>query len=286
MSDETEKDPGLTTRGLVTAAVKSGLKAVSGARVVWKSTGARKIRGSVKTVVGGLAGVSRFVRTNTLRGLLDGEIILKEGDLNRWLKRVDPPEQVSNLALRCCPSRLVLSLQFERKVLGVRIIKTSVDLPFEIESISLDAEGGSVVLRLDEESRTPARGFLRPIILRLLSRAAADLMDDDPLDELDDYSDLIDRDGDLFTVHIGDYPPFVELMNRQLRLPGGRSLVPFKALAIYDAQVEEGQLVIRVRYDTDRITEESHAELEFEDDDTVEVTILKLHSDDDLDSDD
>ena len=281
MSDESEKDPGITTVGLVTAAVKGGLKAVSSAREVWKSTGAQKIRGSVKTVVGGLAGVSRFVRTNTLRGLLGGEIILKESDLNRWLRRVEPPEAVSNLALRCRPSRLVLSLQFERRVLGVRIIKTSVDLPFEIESISLDAEGGSVVLRLDEESRTPARGFLRPIILRLLSRAAADLMDDDPLEELDDYSDLIDRDGDFFTVHIEDYPPFVELMNRQLRLPGGRSLVPFKAFAIYDAQVEEGQLVIRVRYDRDRLTEHSHPELELDDDDgTVEVTILKLNSDD------
>ena len=283
MPDEIPKDPGVSTRGIVTAAVKGGLKAVTGARDVWRSKGARRIRGGVKSVVGGLAGVTRFVRTNTIRGLLNGEIVLRERELNRWLSRVPPPEAVHHMSIRCRPSRLVLSFEFERKLLGVRIAKTKVDLPFELRSLELSSAGGQAVLELDEEAFTPARGFLRPIMLRLLSRAAADLLDGDPLDELDDYSDLIDREGNLFTVHIGEYPPFVELMHRELRLPGGTRLLPLHALRITDATVEEGQLIIHVRYDRERILPfRDLLDLESDDDEeTIEVTILELSSEDD-----
>ena len=281
MPDETPKDPGLSTRGIVTAAMKSGMKAVTGARGVWSSKGARRLRGGVRTVVGGLAGVTRFVRTNTIRGLLSGEIIIRERDLNRWVARVTPPDAVSHMSLRCRPSRLVLSLEFERKLLGVRIAKTKVDLPFDLRSLNLSAEGGEAILELDEDALTPARGFLQPIMVRLLSRAAADLLDGDPLDEIDDFSDLIDRDGNIFTVHLGDYPPLVDLMHRELRLPGGTRLLPLHALQIHDATVEEGQLIIHVRYDRDRILPfRDFLDLEPEDEEeTIEVTILELNSD-------
>lgn len=291
MVDDTDKEPGRGSRSLMTAAVKSGLKAVTTARGVLRSEGVTRLRGGVKNVVGSLAGVTRFVRTNTLRGLLGGEIILKEHDLNRWLSRVEPPESVSKMRIRCLPSRLVLSFEFERRLLGVRIARTKVDLPFEIENVDLSAEGGEVVLRLDEDARTPARGFLQPIFLRLMSRAAADLMDDDPLDELDDFSDLIERDGDLFILHLGDYPPFAALLNKELRLPAGKRLLPFRALHFHDATVEEGQMVVHVAVDREGLRLESDPALLDEEElnqlvtdedepETVEVTILEIHLDD------
>ncbi len=292
MADDESK---LTTRDLVTAAVRSGAEAVSVAKGVWRSDGAKKIRGGVKNAVAGLAGVSRFVRSNTIRGLLTGEITLSEGQLNRWFSTVEPPESVLAMSLKCRPSRIVLVMEFERRLLGLRVGRDRVSLPFEIMDVEIDSNGGHIELVLDKDATSQVRGFLKPIIMRLLSRAASDLLDGDPLDDLDEYADVVRRDGDRFFVDIGNFPPYLELMGRELRLPGGRSLFPFRALVIERAIVAEGKMIIKTHYDRGRITgvrelpgdDEPHLldedelhlldedELENElDDESVEVTII------------
>lgn len=96
--------------------------------------------------------------------------------------------------------------------------------------------------------------MVRPILRRLLSRAAADLLDEPrPLEALDEASEVIVRDGDLLRIDVGAYPPFVELMNRELRLLGGHGLFPFRAIVVHGVRIEEGRLVILTRIDPDQL---------------------------------
>lgn len=298
MSDESKQIPRIRPMDVVNAAVKGGVKAVSGARDAWRSEGAKRLRGGVKSVMDQLAGVSRFVKGNTLKGLLTGEIVLSEGQINGWFAKVEPPESVVSMSLRCRPSRLVLVMEYERRLLGVRVARPKVELPFEILDASIDAEGGTIELLLDEDATPTVRGFLKPLILRLLSRAAADLLDGrNPADGLGISTDFIRRDGSVFVIDIGRYPPFRELMDRELRLPGGKKLYPFRALAVEKVTVEEGQLIVRTSYHKERIgSERARAALEEhlgpdglvlprdldgepgsdpgDDEDSVEITIL------------
>ena len=284
---------------IVSAAVKGGVRAVSGARGALKSKRVLQIRGGVRSVVGGIRGVSRFVKANTIRGLLSGEVLITEPDLNRWFSRVEPPEAVTSMSLKCRPSRIVLSLEFERRVLGFKVAKTAVDLPFEIVEVEINGRGGHIELHLDAEARTGARGYLQPILVRLLYRAAADLMEGRaPLDPVDRFSDFIRREGNTFLIDVGAFPPFLELRDRQLRLPGVSRLLPLRALAIHRVTVEEGQLVVHVRIERERFSSPEQAEVELDlvdesgpeqaslpcdDEVEVEVTILYRNRPDDED---
>lgn len=256
---------------LVTSAIKGGAKVVTGARDAWRSPGAKRIRQGLREVVGGLRGVTRFVRSNTIRGLLLGELIITEKELNSWFSRVEKPDGVSRMTLRCRPSRLVLSMVYERRLLGLRVASADIDLPFEIVEVHIDRGHAEVRLRLDHRATSSQRGILQQLVLRLLSRAASDLLDRrSQLDTIDDFSDIIDRDGDLIVIDLSDFPPFRELMNRELRLIGGRRVFPFRAVRINHVHVEEGRLVIRTRLepeaialvDQDELPEDGHVPIQ------------------------
>jgi hypothetical protein len=132
---------------------------------------------------------------------------------------------------------------------------------------------GQIALRQDTEATKTARGFLRPILLRLMYRAAADLLDSsDALSGLE-TGDAIHREGDILTVDVARYPPFAELMARELRLPGGVTLLPFRALAVDDVTVKEGELVIHTRLDRDLVSvRKGH---DWADDEPVEIQIVE-----------
>jgi hypothetical protein len=267
---------------LLGAAFKTGAKAFTTASTALKSEPVRKLRGGLKSVAGGLVGVSRFMRSNSLRGLLSGEIVFTENELNHWFARVEPPDGVTEMSLRCRPSRLVLVMSVERRLFGVALGKSTVDLPFEVTSVDISAEGGEIVLRLDRVAIPEARGLVRPIIKRLLSRAAADLLEEkSPLEMLDVASEVVRREGDRLVIDVGAYPPFVVLMNRELRVLGGiggHSLFPFRAVRVTGAHVEEGRLVVQTRLDPEliaarHVTAEIDA-LDASDDDHLRVAIV------------
>ena len=173
-------------RSLLGTAARTGAKAWSSASSALKSQPVKKLRGGLKSVAVGIAGVTRFVRANSIRGLLRGQLIVSERSLNSWFSRVEPPDGVSGMSLRCRPSRLVLAMSFERKLFGLPLGKQQVELPFEVEHISIDRTGGTIELRLDRAALPELRGFIKPIVVRLLSRAAADLLDDHgPLEHLE-----------------------------------------------------------------------------------------------------
>jgi hypothetical protein len=254
MGDDKDKRRGGRSPGLIGTAFRTGAKAISTASTALKSDPVRRLRGGIKTMAGGLVGVGRFVRSNSLRGLLAGQVVVTEGELNRWFSRVDPPDTVAHMALRCRPSRLVLVLGVERRLLGVPLGKNTVDLPFEIEHVDISAHHGEIVLRLDRVAAPEARGLLPSIVKRLLSRAAADLLDEkSPLDLLDVGTDVVRREGNRLVIDVTAYPPFAILMNRELRLLGGHSLFPFRALGVQGARVEEGRLLVHFRLDPELI---------------------------------
>jgi hypothetical protein len=272
MSEQDDNNGGSLSSDLASAAIRTGARAVKGARDVLKSDSAKRIRGGVKSVMGGIAGVTRFVQANTLAGLIAGELVLSERALNRWFSRVEPPQEITRMRLLCRPSRLVLQLHYERKLLGVALPIAKMDLPFEILDVNIDRTGGLIRMRLDEDGGSGVRGFLRPIILRLLSKAASDLLDGPiDLDRIDEMSDLIDREGDVFSISVGEFPPFVELMNREVRLLGGAKLFPFRALTVSKVRVEDGRLIVRVRLEPEALADqkpfgsiESDGEIEVE----------------------
>lgn len=281
MADRSGDSPDGKPRSLLGTAVKTSVKAWSTASSALRSQPVKRLGAGLKTMAGGLAGATRFVRANSLRGLLRGRLIISERSLNQWFARVEPPEGVSAMSLRCRPSRLVLAMSFERKLFGVPLGKTQVELPFALEHISIDHSGGTIELRLDRPALPELRGILRPIIVRLLSRAAADLLDDHgPLDRFDTDGDVVRREDDLLIIDVGRYPPFVELMNRELHVIGGRSVFPFRAVIIHDAFIEEGRLTLLTRIDREQIAAKKREIIEElgdldEDGEPVEIAIVK-----------
>ncbi len=268
-----DEDNSKPQRSLLRAAFKGSVKAVSTARKP-----VRKIRGGLKTMIRGVSGVSRFVRSNSLKGLIAGELVISQTDLQKWFSGVEPPQDVSNMSLTCRPSRLVLALRYERRLFGIRVAKTRVDLPFDILRVDFGYDGGVIRFRLDREGVKEPRGVLQHVFIRLLSSAASDLLDErSQLTTINRFSDIIQRDGDIFTIDVGQYPPFLEVMNREVRLIGGHSLFPFRAIRVVGVQVEEGQLVVQTKLERDFFQRSAKFdELEdFDGEDDVEIEIVE-----------
>jgi hypothetical protein len=193
-------NPDQKSKSLIGVAVKQGFRA------------ATKIGGAVRTAVKGITQVSRFVRNNSLRGLFQGEIVLSEATLNRFMRDIKPPKGVASITLRCHPSRLVLVLALERKVLGVPLVRDHIEIPFEILEAHIENGGGLVRGRLDSEARPDSKGIIRPLVMRFLYRAAAELVDADALlARIGHNGDIIWRDGDVVSLDL-DKPGFAQLM--------------------------------------------------------------------------
>ncbi|MBN1946560.1 MAG: hypothetical protein JW797_12875 [Bradymonadales bacterium] len=243
---------------LLATGTRRGEQALDLLRTFWSWTTDPDIRSVLSGLIQGFSGATQLISSNTVRGLLMGEVVLSERVLNRWFGRLVPPEGVGGMELRCRPSRLVLVLRFDRRFLGFTLGQETIQLPFEVMEARADHQGGILTLRLDRDGCAPPRGLLQPLVARVLVTEASSVWEsDDPLAVLDLGTGWLHRSGDRLSIQLERHPLFLDLMNREIPLGSGRSLLPFRLFSVHRIQVQERRLTLHMGFHTERILEDT-----------------------------